>query len=448
MDTGYDLRFFVGRRLSEHLRQEIGFFGLVAIIVGLNIGGSLFVLTTVAAGLAGSALILVQLVSAVPIILSVPAYAMLSSAMPTTCANYQYAKLFSRPLAVAAWMVLFIALPLGMLPLFCVATAKLVAVLIPAAPVTPTAIVVMCIIYVINVRGVRLTTQVQFVGVGILCAALLTFILGGLPSIQMSNLALSFPGGAMGFMGASALLYTLLAGGLFGIEMGDEIRNARKVIPRALIASVVIVLVLYLLIEVVAIGAVGWEEMSMGTLGDVAAAFLTGIPLGLFVVGGGIMASTTTINMALTAAGRYVLAFSIDGYIPRAFSQVNERYGTPHVGLTLILVMTVAALAFSPDMMTLGQMLNFGLLFIVTLVLLASVWMLRKHPETYAQSSLKVKPRFMKVTALCAVAINIVFMLILAIALKWTFLFFVGAIVIGFVVFYMKQRGLLRSLFS
>ena len=420
--------------------------GLIAIIVGLNIGGSLFVLTTIAAGLTGSSLILVQLVSATPIILSVPAYAMLSSAMPTTCANYQYAKLFSRPLAVAAWMVLFIALPLGMLPLFAVAAAKLIEVLVPAAAVTPTAIAVVCVIYVINVLGVRLTTQVQFIGVGILTAALLTFILGGLPSVQVSNLSLSFAGGVTGFLGASAILYTLLAGGLFGIEMGDEIRNARKVIPRALIASIVIVLVLYLLIEIVALGTVGWEKMGEGTLGDVAAAFLSGFPLGLFVVGGGIMASTTTINMALTAAGRYVLAFSIDGYFPRFFSRVNERFGTPHIGLTLVFVMTVIALGFSPDLMTLGQMVNFGLLFLVTLVLLASVRMLQRHPETYALSSLKVKPRVMKVTAICAVAINVVFMLILAIALKWTFLIFVGAIVFGFVIFYLKQRGTLRRI--
>ena len=52
----------------------------------------------------------------------------------------------------------------------------------------------------------------------------------------------------------------------------------------------------------------------------------------------------------------------------------------------------------------------------------------------------------MKVTAICAVAINVVFMLILAIALKWTFLIFVGAIVFGFVIFYLKQRGTLRRI--
>ena len=107
MDTAHDLRFVLGHRLAANLRQDIGMVGLVAIMVGLNIGGSLFLLTAIAAGLTGSSLIVAQLMSATPILLSIPAYVALSSALPVTCANYQYAKLFSRPLAVAVWMVLF-----------------------------------------------------------------------------------------------------------------------------------------------------------------------------------------------------------------------------------------------------------------------------------------------------------------------------------------------------
>ncbi|MCK9356758.1 MAG: amino acid permease, partial [Dehalococcoidia bacterium] len=258
MDTGYDLRFMVGRQVSSNLRRDIGMVGLVCIMIGLNIGGSLFMLTTVAAGLTGPSLIIAQLVSAAPILLSLPAYMALSSALPTTCANYQYAKLFSRPLAVAAWMVLFIAIPLGMLPLFAVATAKLLAVLIPGLAVTAWAVGVMTVLFVINVLGVRLATQTQFVGVAILLAALLTFIIGGASSVEMSRLTPEFVGGPVGLLGASALLYTLLAGGLFGIEMGDEVRDARSAIPRALVVSILIVLGLYILIETVAVGAVGW----------------------------------------------------------------------------------------------------------------------------------------------------------------------------------------------
>jgi len=413
-------------------------------MVGLNIGGSLFLLTAVAAGLTGSSLVIAQLISATPILLSLPTYAALSSALPVTCANYQYAKLFSRPLAVAAWMVLFIAIPLGMLPLFAVAIAKLVAVLVPGLHVTFWAVLVMSLLFLVNVVGVRLATQAQFIGVIVLLAALLTFIVGGIPHVQLHNLAPAFAGGPVGLLGASALLYTLLAGGLFGIEMGDEIRNARNVIPRALYISIGIVLALYIFIEVVALGTVGWEQFSRGTLGDVAGTFLSGGWLGLFVVGGGIMASATTINLALAAAGRYALAFSFDGYFPRVFSRVSRRFGTPHNGLALVYFMTIATLLVNPPLMTLGAVLNFGLLFMVTLVLSGAVRLLKRHPEAYAGASVRIRPRLITVSACVAIVINLVYMLVLAIALKWTFLIFVAAIAVGLALFYSRKYGFWR----
>jgi APA family basic amino acid/polyamine antiporter len=341
-------------------------------------------------------------------------------------------------------MVLFIAIPLGMLPLFAVAIAKLVSVLVPGVNVTLWAVLVMSLIFIVNVLGVRLATQTQFIGVAVLLAALLVFIGGGLPSVSMANLAPAFAGGPAGFVGASALLYTLLAGGLFGIELGDEVRNARDVIPRALIISICIVLGLYLLIEVVAVGTVGWQQFSAGTLGDVAGTFLSGGLLALFVVGGGIMASATTINLALAAAGRYALAFSFDGYFPRVFSRVNSRFGTPHNGLVLVYLMTIATLLVNPPLMTLGSVLNFGLLFMVTLVLGAAMRLVRRHPELYERSAWRIRPWLLFGASAVAVGINVVFMLVLAIALKWTFLIFVGAIGIGLALFYSRKFGLWR----
>jgi basic amino acid/polyamine antiporter, APA family len=331
-----------------------------------------------------------------------------------------------------------------MLPLFAVAIAKLVAVLVPGLNVTFWAILVMSLLFLVNVVGVRLATQAQFVGVVVLLAALLAFIGGGMPHVQLQNLAPVFVGGPVGLLGASALLYTLLAGGLFGIEMGDEIRNARNVIPRALYISIGIVLALYIFIEVVALGTVGWEQFSKGTLGDVAGTFLSGGWLGLFVVGGGIMASATTINLALAAAGRYALAFSFDGYFPRVFSRVSRRFGTPHNGLALVYFMTIATLLVNPPLMTLGAVLNFGLLFMVTLVLSGAVRLLKRHPEAYAGASVRVRPRLITVSARVAIAINLVYMLVLAIALQWTFLIFVGAIAAGLALFYSRKYGFWR----
>ena len=142
------------------LRKEINLIILIAIMVGLNIGGSLFVLTGIAAGLTGPSLFIAQLISALPILLALVPYLMLTSAIPTTCANYQYAKLFSYPLAVAAWMVLFIAIPIGMLPLFGILSGKFVAMLIPGLPILVTAIVLMTLFYVVNILGIKVAAYI------------------------------------------------------------------------------------------------------------------------------------------------------------------------------------------------------------------------------------------------------------------------------------------------
>jgi APA family basic amino acid/polyamine antiporter len=425
------------------LKRELNLFTLIAVMIGLNIGGSLFVLTAIAAGLTGPSLFVSQIISALPVLLALIPYLMLTSAVPTNCGNYQYAKLFSRPLAVAGWWGLFAAIPLGALPLFAIATAKLIIILIPGLPVIGTAIIVMTVFFAINVVGLKTTAYVQFATVALLVVALITFIAPGIPAIESRNLTPMFTGGAMGLIGAAALLYTLLAGGLFGIEMGDEVKNAKTTIPRALIISIAIVLVIYLLIEVIAVGVINWETFADGgTLGTAAEAFLSNPLLGFFVIGGGILAATTTINLTLTASGRYLLASAEDRFFPKLFGSVNRKFGTPHWGLTLAYVLSVISLAFNPSLETLAAMLNFGLLFMVTLVLLAAFRLPKTHPEIYENAKFRFGRKTVAITSLVAAAINIIFMAILAVAVLDAFLIFAGFVVFGSALYFARKRQL------
>ncbi len=422
------------------LKRVVTLIPLIAIMIGLNIGGSLFLITGIAAGLTGPSLFIAQLISAAPILLAIIPYLVLTSAIPTTCANYHYAKLFSRPLAVAAWMGLFIAIPVGAFPLFAIATGKLIAVILPGTPVIAAAIAVMTIFYAVNILGVKSAAYIQLATVAVLLISLLVFIIPGVPAIDTANLTPLFTGGITGLIGAAALIYTLLAGGLFGIEIGNEIKNARNTIPKALIISMAIVLVLYLFIEVVAVGVMDWKIFAKETLGAPAGMFLSGFWLDFFVIGGGILASVTTINLTLTVAGRYALAFARDGFFPNFFGSINKRFGTPHWGLTLPYIMSVITLLLNPPLEILAAMLNFGLLLMITLVLLAAYKLPSSHPEIFAQSRWKFHPRLVSGTALSAAIINIVFMLLLAYALKWTFLIFVAAAIAGVVLYHVRIR--------
>ena len=432
------------------LKKWINLLTLVAIMIGINIGGSLFVLTGVAANLTGPSLVLAQLVSAVPILLALVPYFTLSSAVPATCASYQYAKLFSKPMAVSAWMVLFIAIPLGALPLFAIATGNFVANFIPGLHPTITAIAAMTIFFILNIIGIKPVSWVQFATVAVLILALAAFIFPGLPKVEPVNFKPFFAGGFIGFIGAAALLFTLLAGGLFGIEIGGEVHDAKRTIPKALLLSKVIVLGIYILLEVVAIGVVSWKTFgqaeSLRVPGEV---FLSGPGLSFFLIGGGILACVTTINLILAVAGRYVLAFAHDGYFPAPFKKVGKKYSTPHWGLTLAYGMTVLMLIaeylFKIPLIVLGQILNFGLLFMITLVLLAALRLPKTHPHVYNQAEIKYKPAVLFGFSLSAIIINIIFMAVLAYGMltsdnaKWAFPLFIIAALCGIIVYYAKQ---------
>lgn len=429
------------------LKRELGLYTLVAVMIGLNIGGSLFVLTAIGAGLTGPSLFVAQLISALPVLLALVPYLMLTSAMPTTCANYQYAKLFSRPLAMAGWMGLFIAIPVGALPLFSLATANYMNSIIPGIPLVPVAIAVMTFFYLVNLLGIRAAAYLQFATVLLLLAALFTFIIPGIPAIRADNLTPLFTGGTLGLVAAAALLYTLLAGGMFGIEVGDEVKNARRTIPRALIISIVIVLAVYLLMEIVAVGVIDCRLLGEAQKLDVAAAiFLSPGWVSFFVIGGGILAATTTINLTLTAAGRYVLAAAEDKFMPQLFGRVNRRFGTPHWGLTFAYVISVITLVVSSftdklDLITLATMLNFGLLFVITLVLLAAVRLPRKYPDIYAKSKFRFGQKTLNVTGISAIIINIIFMAILVKALPVLATIIFGiALIVGIIIYFVRRR--------
>jgi len=222
--------------------------------------------------------------------------------------------------------------------------------------------------------------------------------------------------------------------------MGDEVRNAKSTIPRALIISIAIVLVIYLLIEIAAVGVIDWRIFAKGTLGTPAEVFLSGPLLGFFIIGGGILAATTTINLTLTAASRYVLASAEDRFFPSFFSSINQRFGTPHWGLTLAYGLSVITLIINPPLMTLAAMLNFGLLFMITLVLLGVFRLPKTHPEIYANSKFRFNPKIIAITSLAAVVINIFFIAILAIALPVAFLIFAGATVVGAALYFIRKR--------
>jgi APA family basic amino acid/polyamine antiporter len=458
------------QQVQGTLRKELNLVLLIFLMIGLNIGGSLFTLTTIAAGLTGPSLIIAQIISALPVLLAIIPYMLLTSIAPKSAASYQYGKLASYPMAVAGVIVLLVAMPLGGLPLFAITNARFIMMLFPGAPamvpglgiswVVLIAIITITIFYIINIVGIKPSAWAQFAMVSLLIVALVAFIIGGFPQVDWSNFSnmftgnLKFPGmpaalgQTVGVIAAAAICYTLLAGGLFGIELGDEVKKAGVTIPRGLLISVVSVLALTFFVELVAIGVMPWDQLATSKdLGPVSKEIFgaNSFWFYFFIIGGAVMACLSTVHAVLTISGRYAMAYAKDGFFPKFMANINKRWGTPHWGLTLPWALSVIILLLAGETIGIyGAMLNFGMLWMVTLVLIAAARLHKTHPKEFQQSQYKFKPGLVSFAAITAAVLNVLFMLLLIIFMlmqkvTWPIILFVIAIIVGLVLYYVQK---------
>ncbi len=452
------------------LRKELTLILLIFLMIGLNVGGALFTLTTVAAGLTGPSLIIAQIICALPVFLAIIPYMLLTSIAPKSAASYQYGKLASYPMAVAGVMVLLVAMPLGGLPLFAITNGRFIMMLFPDAPalvpglgiswVVLIAIITITLFYIINIVGIKPSAWVQFGMVFLLISALLAFIFGGFPQIDWSNFSnmftgnLKFPamppalGQTVGLVAAAAICYTLLAGGLFGIELGDEVKKAGVTIPRGLLIAIIGAFALTWLVEIVAIGVMNWEQLAASKDLGAACRLIFGANsfwFYYFIIGGAVMACISTVHAVMTISGRYAMSYAKDGFFPRFMADINKRWGTPHWGLTLPWALSVIILLLAGETIGIyGAMLNFGMLWMVTLVLIAAARLHKTHPKEFGQSQFKFKPGLVSFAAITAAVMNVIFMLLLVVFLlmqkvTWPIILFMLAIIVGLGLYYIQK---------
>ncbi len=157
------------------------------------------------------------------------------------------------------------------------------------------------------------------------------------------------------------------------------------------------------------------------------------------------MACVTTVHAVMTISGRYAMKFAEDGFFPAFVKRVNIRFGTPHWGLTIPFVLSVLTILFVQNLVVLGAMLNFGLLFMVSMVLMCAYTLPKSHPGIFTNPNTRWSPTLVRATALSATVLNVAFMALLVLIIfqqkmPWAFWLFVIAIAAGLGLYYARAR--------
>jgi amino acid transporter len=126
------------------------------------------------------------------------------------------------------------------------------------------------------------------------------------------------------------------------MALGDEVKEPGKTIPKAFFLGTFLVTIIYALVAYVAAGVLPQDQVAGQPLSVSAQAFLSGGWFTFFIVGGGLLATLTTLNGSFLIYSRLHYAAARDGIWPEVFKKTN-KCGVPYVTLW-----TVTAMAMIP----------------------------------------------------------------------------------------------------
>jgi len=343
----------------EGLLRGIRRWDLVAVAINGIIGAGIFGLPAKVYALIGTYSLIAFVACAIVVMLIILCFAEVGSRFEETGGPYLYAREAFGPAVgfEVGWLIW-----LARLTAFAANCNLMVSYLgffWPAAnaPVQRALIIILVVLSLasINILGVRQAAIASnFFTVGKLIP-MLVFIAAGLFFLNPEAFAFG-PAPTAGAFSQSVLL---LVYAFSGFEMAaipaGEIRDPRKHLPRALLIAIGVVAIVYVLIQVVAIGTLPELAKSTKPLADAGQRFL-GTAGGAIISAGAIISIVGNLNIVLLSGSRVPFAIAEQQQLPSFLARVHRRFFTPHVailitaGVMLILTLKssfVAALTIS-----------------------------------------------------------------------------------------------------
>jgi APA family basic amino acid/polyamine antiporter len=361
------------------LKRELGLLEVTLSGVGIILGAGIYVLIGEAAALAGNAVWLSFLLAALVAVFTGLSYAELSSLFPSAGAEYDYtARAFRPRLAFVIGIMVILSgvigastVALGFAGYFSAFTQL---------PDLPVAAILLLLLAFLTAWGIRESTAVAILFTLVEVGGLAGIIAIGMPRLGSVNY-LQMPTGLTGIFSGAALIFFAYQGFEEMVKLSEETREPEKTIPRGLILALIITIILYLLVAVAAVSAVGYERLaaSPAPFTEIAKDALGANGTALFTVIA-LFATANTVLLMLIASSRITYGMAKRGSLPFGLGQVHPVRRTPVRAIIGITVLALIFLALG-DIRVVAQITNFTL-YVTFFVINAAVIALRfRSPE-------------------------------------------------------------------
>jgi len=344
------------------LKRSIGLWSAVAINVGAIIGGGIFVVTGIVAGYAGSALVVSMVVAAVIAFITASSFAKLTTWQPVEGGAYEYGRQLVSPYAgfMAGWMWLVANTFVG-----AAVSLGFAYYLNSAFPSLPPNIVaaVLCLSFTaLNLVGAKESASVNNVLVAIKLVVLAFFVAFGVMHVSAGNFA-PFAPLSSGVLYGTFFIFFAYGGFARVSVIAEEVKDAKRNVPRALLLSLGISVVVYVLVGLVAVGLLGSTGLAGSSSPLSAAIAVTGSSLAVqIILVGGLVATASVLLTAILGVSRMAYSMARRNDLPKGLSRLHHKFLTPYYSIIGTGVL-MAALVLFVDLKSVVAVSTFALLF-------------------------------------------------------------------------------------
>jgi APA family basic amino acid/polyamine antiporter len=368
---------------TNTLKPTLGLWDATAINVGAIIGGGIFVVTGIVARLAGSAMIISMLIAAAISIFTALSTVELMAWQPVEGSFYEYAHQLISPFSgfLTGWMWMLSNLFSG--AAVSLGFAYYLNIALPNIPSNAIAAIICLAFTTLNFVGIRQSAILNNILVAIKLAALSFFVAFGALHITTSNF-LPFTPLSSGALYGAAFIFFAYGGFARAAVVAEEVKDAKRTVPRAILLSLAISTIVYLLVGIVALGLVGSVRLGASNSPLTQAMASTGNNYAVQVIlVGGLVATASVLLTSILGVSRMAYSMARREDMPKKLSLLHQKFNTPYYSIWIFgLIMTVLVLFV--DLARVVALSTFALLFYYLIANVAALKLKipnRKYPK-------------------------------------------------------------------
>ena len=343
--------------IHPQLARRLGIRDAVIIGLGSMLGAGVFAAFSPAARVAGAGLLIGLAIAALVALCNATASAQLAAEYPTSGGTYIYGRERLGPWwgFLAGW-----GFVVGKIS-SCAAMALTFAAYV--APTgwwqKPIAVAAVVLLATVNYYGITRTASLTKIIVAFVLATLALVVVASLSGATRGSVGSwdLLAGGWYGILQSAGLLFFAFAGYARIATMGEEVRDPERTIPRAILTALSVVVLIYLVVGVSILIALGPAGVAGSRAPLAAAVNAQGwVWAGVLVRLGAAAAALGALLALIAGVSRTTLAMARHDDLPRWLSAVHDRHNVPHhadiaiAGLVCVLVLTTdlrGAIGFS-----------------------------------------------------------------------------------------------------